>query len=118
VLATTAYVGATIVLLPVGLAQAPRAWPGWEPTIAVLALTLLGTAIAQLLWFRLLAGYGSARATLVSYLLPAVALGYGAVFLDEPLNLAKLGGFALILVGVVLAAGRWRPARREVPVNA
>jgi drug/metabolite transporter (DMT)-like permease len=108
VLALTAYAGATAVLLPFGIAQAPHAWPGWKPVAAVLALTVLGTAIAQLLWFRLLAGYGSARSTLVSYLLPAIALGYGAVFLDEPLNLAKLGGFALILVGVVLAAGAVR----------
>jgi drug/metabolite transporter (DMT)-like permease len=118
VLATTAYIGATVVLLPLGIAQAPHRWPGREPVAAVLALVLLGTVLAQLLWFRLLAGHGSARSTLVSYLLPAVALVYGAVFLSEPLNLAKVGGFALILVGVGLAAGRWRPARREAPVSA
>jgi drug/metabolite transporter (DMT)-like permease len=111
VLATAAYVGATVVLLPLGLAQAPHAWPGWHPVAAVLALTALGTVIAQLLWFRLLAGYGSARSTLVSYLLPAIALVYGSLFLDESLNVAKLGGFALILVGVVLAAGAVRLPR-------
>jgi drug/metabolite transporter (DMT)-like permease len=108
VLATSAYLGATAVLLPAGIAQAPHAWPGWKPVAAVLALTVLGTAIAQLLWFRLLARYGSSRSTLVSYLLPAIALVYGAVFLDESLTLAKLGGFALILLGVVAAAGALR----------
>jgi drug/metabolite transporter (DMT)-like permease len=118
VLATTSYLGATVVLLPAGVVQAPHAWPGWKPVAAVLALTVFGTAVAQLLWFRLLAGHGSARSTLVSYLLPAVALGYGALLLDEPLDLAKVGGFALILAGVVLAAGRWRPARREAAVSA
>jgi drug/metabolite transporter (DMT)-like permease len=117
VLATAAYLGASLVLLPLGLAQAPRAWPGWEPVAAVLALTVLGTAVAQLLWFRLLAGYGSARSTLVSYLLPAIALAYGSLFLDEPLNVAKIGGFALILVGVVLAAGALRLPRAS-PVEA
>jgi drug/metabolite transporter (DMT)-like permease len=106
VLATTSYLGATVILLPAGVVQAPHAWPGWKPVAAVLALTVFGTALAQLLWFRLLAGHGSARSTLVSYLLPAVALVYGALLLDEPLNLAKVGGFALILAGVVLAAGR------------
>jgi drug/metabolite transporter (DMT)-like permease len=80
---------------------------------------VLGTAIAQVVWFRLLAGHGSARSTLVSYLLPAFALVYGAAFLSEPLDLAKVGGFALILLGVALAAGRvptiatWRS--RSVP---
>jgi drug/metabolite transporter (DMT)-like permease len=118
VLATTAYLGATVVLLPLGIAQAPHRWPGWKPVAAVLALTVFGTVAAQLLWFRLLAGHGSARSTLVSYLLPAVALVYGAVFLDESLGVAKLGGFALIVVGVVLAAGRWGPARRGEPVSA
>lgn len=105
VLATAAYIGAAVVLLPLGVAQAPHSWPGWRPVAAVLALTVLGTAIAQLLWFRLLARYGSSRSTLVSYLLPAIALLYGSAFLDEALTLAKLGGFALILLGVVIAAG-------------
>jgi drug/metabolite transporter (DMT)-like permease len=115
VIATAAYLGAAVVLLPFGAAQAPHQWPGWKPLAAVLALSLFGTAIAQLLWFRLLAGYGSSRATLVSYLLPGVALLYGSVFLDEPLGIGKLGGFALILVGVALASGsspRWLGALR------
>ena len=109
VLATTAYLGAAAVLLAPGIAQAPHRFPGWKPVAAVLALSFLGTAVAQLLWFRLLAGYGSARSTLVSYLLPAVALVYGTVFLDESLGVAKLGAFALILLGVVVASGALRP---------
>ncbi len=113
VLATAAYIGAAVVLLPIGVAQAPHAWPGWKPVAAVLALTVLGTVVAQLLWFRLLARYGSSRSTLVSYLLPAVALLYGSAFLDEPLTLAKLGGFALILVGVVVASGGVRRIARS-----
>jgi drug/metabolite transporter (DMT)-like permease len=115
VLAATAYLGAAAALLPFGIVQAPHAWPGWGPVAAVLALAVLGTALAQLLWFRLLARYGSGRSTLVSYLLPAVALVYGSVFLSEPLSLAKLGGFALILGGVVLASWRGsRPAGRAL----
>jgi drug/metabolite transporter (DMT)-like permease len=118
VLATAVYIGATAVLLVPGVAQAPHEWPGWKPVAATLALAVFCTAIAQLLWFRLLERYGSARSTLVSYLLPAVALVYGSAFLDEPLNLAKVGGFALILVGVVLAAGGIRLPRRASPVGA
>ena len=116
VLATAAYLGGAAVLLPLGVAQAPHRLPGWGPVASVLALSLLGTALAQLLWFRLLVGHGSSRSTLVSYLLPAVALVYGSVFLGEPLGVGKLGGFALILVGVVVASGA-RLSRRTAPVG-
>jgi drug/metabolite transporter (DMT)-like permease len=105
VLATTAYLCAAAVLAPAGIAQAPHRWPGWKPVAAVLGLALVGTAVAQLLWFRLLARHGSSRSTLVSYLIPAFALVYGALFLHETLGVAKLGGFALILVGILVASG-------------
>ena len=114
VLATTAYLGAAVVLAPLGIAQAPHELPGWKPLAAVLALSFLGTALAQLLWFRLLARYGSSRSTLVSYLIPAFALVYGTAFLHEHLGIAKLGGFALILVGVVVASGAVRLPGRVV----
>lgn len=108
ILATTSYLGAAAVLIPFGALQAPEHWPGWEPVLAVLALALVGTAFAQVLWFRLLATHGSSRSSLVSYLLPGVALIYGSVFLSEPLGINKLGAFALTLSGVAIAAGRRR----------
>ena len=118
VLATAGYIGASVCLLPLGVAQAPHAWPGWGPVAAVLALALFGTAFAQVLWYRLLARYGSSRSTLVSYLIPAFALVYGSVFLGESLGVAKLGGFALILLGVVIASGGVRLPARTRPVEA
>jgi drug/metabolite transporter (DMT)-like permease len=83
----------------------------------VLALALLGTTAAQLVWFRLLRGHGIARSTLVTYLLPVTALAYGAVLLDEPLTAAELAGMALILGGVALGSGAVRLSRgaRTVP---
>ena len=62
--------------------------------------------------------YGSARGSLVVYLLPVVALFYGAVFLDEPLRVTALVGLALILAGVAIASGLVRPLRRQQPVPA
>ena len=50
---------------------------------AVLALGLLGTVAGQLIYFRMIYRYGSARASLVVYLLPVTALIYGAVLLGE-----------------------------------
>jgi drug/metabolite transporter (DMT)-like permease len=49
---------------------------------------------------------------LVTYLVPALALGYGAVFLDEHISVSAIGGLALILAGVALGTGTLRPARR------
>ena len=52
----------------------------------MLALTLLGTAFAQLVLYRMLALHGSARLSLVTYLMPGFALLYGALILDEQLT--------------------------------
>jgi drug/metabolite transporter (DMT)-like permease len=105
VLSTASLLGAAVLLLPLGVAQAPHDLPGWKPIASVLALAVLGTAAAQLLWFRLLRRYGSARSSLVTYLLPVTALAYGSVFLDEPLHASALIGLVLILGGVALGSG-------------
>ena len=108
----------TIVILPFGIAQAPAELPGWEAVAAVAALGLLGTAVGLLLYLSLLENHGSARGSLVVYLLPVTALFYGAVFLDEPIRLTALVGLALILAGVALGSGLVRPIRRRQPVPA
>ncbi len=102
-----------LILLPLALFQLPDHVPGWEATASVLALTLAGTALAQLVLFRMLALYGSARLSLVTYLMPGFALLYGALILDEAITAAMLGGLALILGGVALASGAVRLPRRE-----
>src|SRR5206468_7141332 len=60
-LATAAMLGATLVLIPFGLAQLPAHVPGWKETGSVLALAVLGTAVAQILLFRVLRSDGAAR---------------------------------------------------------
>jgi drug/metabolite transporter (DMT)-like permease len=60
--------------------------------------------------------YGSARSTLVSYLIPATALVYGIVFLDEKVTAGELIGFVLILLGVALGSGAVRVPRRALEV--
>jgi drug/metabolite transporter (DMT)-like permease len=113
VLSTAALLGALVVLVPFGIVQAPSQPPSAKALACVAALALLGTAFAQLLWFRLLRRYGAARSTLVSYLIPATALIYGVVFLEEHVTAAELAGFGLILGGVALGSGavRWPPRR-------
>ena len=98
---------ATLVWLPVGVAQAPAHMPGWKTIGSVLALGIPGTALAYLLFFGLITGAGAAYASLVTYLIPPIALAYGAIFLDERVGSAALGGLALILGGVALGPARF-----------
>ena len=112
-LATAAMLGATVVLIPFGLAQLPAHVPGWKETGSVVALAVLGTAIAQILLFRVLRSDGATRMSLVTYLLPVTALFYGVALLGEPLTVEELVGMVLILGGVALGSGAVRLPRRE-----
>ncbi len=113
VLATGSMLVGGLILLPFALFQLPTQAPSWEATSSVLALSLLGTALAQLVLFRTLALYGSARLSLVTYLMPGFALVYGALILDEAITASTLLGGALILGGVALASGTVRLSRRS-----
>jgi drug/metabolite transporter (DMT)-like permease len=96
---------ATIAVLPAGIVQAPHATPGWKEIGSVVALGVPGTALAYLLFFGLITGAGAAYAALVTYLIPPIALAYGAVFLGERFGATAFGGLALVLAGVALGTG-------------
>jgi drug/metabolite transporter (DMT)-like permease len=117
VLATGSMLVGGLILLPLSLFQLPTHTPDAATVASLLALTVLGTALAQLILFRVLRLYGSRRLSLVTYLMPVFAVAYGALLLDEPLTAAAIGGLALILAGVALASGdrlvRTRAARRD-----
>ena len=101
----------TLAILPIGISQAPHHMPGWKVIGSVVALGIPGTAIAYLLFFGLIAGAGAAYASLVTYLIPPIALAYGAIFLGERFGATAFGGLALILGGVALGTGVLAPAR-------
>jgi len=109
--------GGLLVLIPFGLWQLPSAVPGWKETGSVIALAVIGTALAQIILYRVLRSDGAARVSLVTYLLPATALIYGVLLLGEPLTWEELAGMALILGGVALGSGAVKLPRRE-PVAA
>lgn len=96
---------ATVVALPAGIAQAPHATPGWKEIGSVVALGVPGTALAYLLFFGMITGAGAAYASLVTYLIPPIALAYGAIFLGERFGAVAFGGLALVLAGVALGTG-------------
>jgi drug/metabolite transporter (DMT)-like permease len=93
-----------VIVLPLALARPPAEAPGIGAVLAVVALGLLGTALAFVLYFRLIGEIGFGRASVVAYTIPPVALVYGVLLLDESLTPAMLAGMALILGGVALVA--------------
>lgn len=112
VLAAVSMSAAFVLLLPLAAATPPAHTPGWKAVGSAVALGLLGTALAQILSYRMIRLYGSARSVLVAYMLPAFALLYGFVLLGEPVTLQKLAGLVLITGGVALGAGAVRLFRR------
>jgi drug/metabolite transporter (DMT)-like permease len=105
VLATGAMTAAAVTLLPFALIQAPTTMPDTDALLSLLALALLGTALAQLVLYRMLNNFGARSVSLVTYLMPGFALVYGAVLLDEAITAAALAGLGLILAGVALGSG-------------
>jgi drug/metabolite transporter (DMT)-like permease len=112
VLTTATLIGATVAMLPLGIAQAPSQLPSAKAIGCVAGLVLLGTVTAQLLWFRLLVLFGASRASLVAYLIPCAALVYGVVFLGEHVTPFELAGLILILGGIGVGSGTFRLRRR------
>ena len=104
---------ASLLTLPVAAATAPSEVPGLPAVAAVVALGAIGTALAFVIFYKLIAEAGAGRASLVSYLAPGVALFYGAVVRDEAITVAAVAGLVLILGGVALASGPRRPRERE-----
>ena len=94
-------------------------WPKTVPSIQVLgALAGLGvvcTAAAFVLFFQLIAEVGPARATVITYVNPAVAVALGVLVLNEHLTLAVGGAFVLILGGSILATRPSEPKRLKGP---
>ena len=109
---------AAVLVTPAGIAQAPAHVPGWKVLASVAVLGLLATACAYLLFFTIVAGAGADYAALVTYLVPPVALVYGAVFLGESVGVAALVGLALILGGVALGTRGPRAAARRARLPA
>jgi drug/metabolite transporter (DMT)-like permease len=106
---------AGVMTLPVGIATTPGHSPGLGAIASLVALGVVGTAVAFVIYYELIAGVGAARAALVSYLAPGVALFYGAVFRDEAITVAAIVGLVLILGGVAIAS---RPKRVAASVPA
>ena len=87
-----------------GLLTLPESSLGWT---GLVWLGALGTGLAYLLYFRILERWGATRSTLVTYLIPVVAIALGFIVLGERLLIQELVGAVLIIGGVVLVNGGW-----------
>lgn len=99
----------TVILTPVWLAvDRPWAldWPGWSPVLAVVALASLSSAVAYLIFFRILARAGATAISLVTFLIPFSAAGLGWLVLGERLETRHFLGLGLILGGLALIERR------------
>lgn len=105
---------------------APIAWFSWptgsvraNAVWSVLGLAVVCTGLAFVVFFRLIAEIGPARAGLITFANPVVALALGAIFLHERITAFTVGGFVLVLLGCLLATrpsgGGLRPAVAASP---
>ncbi len=104
---------AAIVYAPLAALTWPAAMPSWRVLGALAALAVVCTAVAFLLFFRLIAEAGPARASVITYINPAVAVALGVSVLGERFTPSMAGAFALILGGSVLAT---RSGQRPAPI--
>ena len=103
--ATGSQIGATLFLALPAAWSWPDRFPGATAWWALLVLGVLCTGVAYILYFRLIASAGPARALTVTFLVPVFAVFYGAVFLGEPVTGWTLACAAVIVCGVALSTG-------------
>ncbi len=92
-----------LVMTPLAWSSRPADLPPATTVWAVLGLAVVCTGIAFVVFFALIDEIGPARATLITFVNPAVAVGLGAIVLDETITAATIGGFVLVLTGCFLA---------------
>ena len=91
--------------------------PGTETIGAIVSLAVASTALAYLIYFRVLVSAGAVNAALVTLLVPLTAIFLGTVFLDEELAVRHYVGMALILVGLIAVDGRLMARIRNKPAH-
>jgi drug/metabolite transporter (DMT)-like permease len=119
-LATGQILAATLLLLPLVLLSGALAGPiGPSVVLGMLGLGALGTGIAYVLNYRIVAAAGATTASTVTYLTPLVAIIVGLAFLSEPLTWNEPLGGLIVVLGVAVSQGRLRGfARRLNPGRA
>ena len=111
-LLTGVLTASSLLLVPPVLLDPPTRVPSGEGLLAIAVLGLVGTGFAFVVMYWLFSQVGPERATLVTYLAPVFAVGYGTVLLGERLTALGVGGLVLVVACAWLAGRTPRSARR------
>jgi drug/metabolite transporter (DMT)-like permease len=107
-----------VVYAPTASFSFPATMPAGRAVASIVALALVCTAAAFLIFFALIAEIGPVRATVITYVNPAVAAVLGVAVLGERFTASMGAGFALVLVGSVLATRPSARPPRAAPAEA
>jgi len=97
--------GAVVLLVPLAAVSVPAEAPSFVVALSILGLALLSTAVAYLIYFRLIENVGPTSTVTVTLLVPVFGLLFGVFLLDEPFGPGTLAGLGIILISVVLITG-------------
>ena len=97
--------GAVVLLLPMAVVSVPERAPSTVVTFSMLGLAFLSTALAYLIYFRLIENVGPTSTLTVTLLVPVFGLLFGVLLLEEPFGPGTLAGLGIILTSVVLITG-------------
>ena len=109
---------AALAYAPVGLTHLPASMPPGNVLASIAVLGVVCTALAFLIFFALIAEVGPVRATVITYVNPAVAVALGVILLGERFTAGTAVGFVLILLGCALATRRTAPPLRTKPAES
>lgn len=104
-IATGQLTAASLLMMPLAAASVPDERPSTIVVLSVLGLALPSTALAYMLYFRLISNVGPTSTSTVTLLVPLFGLVFGVVLLDEPVGLGTIAGLVLILSSVTLITG-------------
>ncbi len=109
--ASGSLIGASLLLLPTMPWSLSKHAPSFKAWACAIALGILCTGIAYILYFRMIEHYGAARSMTVAYLIPIFGVIWGFVFLNEPLTLRMLVGGTVVLAGTILVTRSATPSK-------
>ncbi len=96
----------SLFLAPFALVFKPQVMPSGPIWLSVIALGVLCTGIAYLMFYRLIAKVGANRAITSTFLIPVFSILWGALFLGEQITASMFGGCFLVLVGIAMTTGK------------
>ena len=110
--------GAALVLVPFAATHLPASVPSLTVVGAVLGLSVLCTALAYLLYFRLIAQVGATNTLVVTLLVPVFGILWGAMLLHETITPATIAGAATIFASIVLVTNLTLRTKRPQAITA